>query len=119
MTLVWLGPGESTPARLPFRRLGAETTRQGDNRSLQVAIPHPPCSLASIPEAFSSPDKFETENKGRNTFLLSSSCERAALRQRDLETTEILLTSLLLVPTSPKALGEREENLEAKGVCPD
>lgn len=104
MALVWLGPRESTPARSLSEGLGAETTRQGYNWSLQAAIPHPPCSLASIPEVFSSPDKSETEQRQKYLPFKFRLWESSV--KTDLETAEILLTSLLPSPLHPRPLGK-------------
>lgn len=80
--------------------------------ALTVAVLRPPCSLASGLEAFSSPGKSETENKGSKYFPF-----KLKLRESGVRTTRLRKygkISLLPAPALPEVLEEREENLKAR-----
>ena len=98
---VALCEGQLQPGFVP-EGLGAETAIAGDSWRLKGGNPPPPCSLASGPEACSSPGKSETENKGTKYFPF-----KLKLRESRVRTTRFGKYGkicLLPAPTLPEAL---------------
>lgn len=78
-------------------------------------ILYPPCWLVSPLQAFSSPGKSETQNKGSKYFPFKLKMRESRVRINTFRKHGNI--SLLPTPTLPKALKETEENLEARGLA--